>query len=288
MPVRRAVIPAAGLGTRMLPASKVIPKYLIPVVDKPMIQYAVEEAVRAGIRDICIVISPGQESLIEHFEPSLELEAALKEKGKTDLLDQVQAIASLGQVETRVQEEALGLGNAVFLASDFVDGESFAVLLPDEIYDPKENFLAEMISSFEATSESLIGVIEVDPEEINLYGSIAREATDRPDMFRVHDVIEKPEPSEAPSNFAVVGRYVLNPEILGILEELPPGAGGEIQLSDGLQALAKRGRVLGQLVKSRRWDAGRKDTYLEAVVTLAAESDELGPDFRRFLESFRP
>lgn len=288
MPVRKAVIPAAGLGTRFLPASKVVPKNLIPIVDKPMIQYAVEEAVRAGIRSICIVISPGQESVAEHFEPSPELEAALKEKGKTDLLDQVQAVASLAEIETRVQEQPLGLGHAVFVASDFVDGEPFAVLLPDEIYDPKVNFLGDMISSFEETSETAVAVIEVDREEISLYGSIKLESTNRPGVFRVHDVIEKPEPSEAPSNFAVVGRYVLDPEILNILENLPPGAGGEIQLSDGLGTLAKRGKVIARVIKGRRWDAGRKDSYLEAVVTLAAENEELGPGFRRFLRSFRP
>lgn len=284
MPVSRAVIPAAGLGTRFLPASKAVPKILLPVVDRPAIQYVVEEIAGAGITDICIVGSPGGESVVAHFAPAPALEAALEHSGKDDLLKEVWALNDLARITFRVQEEPLGLGHAVSVARDFAAGEPVAVVLPDEIFDPNESFLKKMLATFEEQRKSIIAVFEVGGDEIGLYGAIAP-ASDA-EVIEVESVIEKPEPSAAPSNLAVVGRYVLEPEIFDVLDELEPGALGEIQLTDGLNVLAAKGRILAQRYAGRRWDVGQKHGYLEAVVTLAAEREDLGPAFRAFLSRF--
>lgn len=286
MPVRKAVIPAAGLGTRFLPASKTVPKVLLPVVDRPAIQYAVEEAARAGATDVCIVGSPGGEALAAHFAPDPELEEALERAGKDDLLKEVRALAELAEVSFIVQEEPLGLGHAVLLAREFVGVEPFVVLLPDEIFDPEGDLLKRMLRTFEERSCSVVAVMEVLGDQISLYGSIEPEDP-KAEVTAVRSVVEKPEPGAAPSNLAIVGRYVLGPEMFDALEVLEPGALGEIQLTDALDSEARRGRLLAHQYRGRRWDVGQKSGFLEAVVTLASEREDLGPALRRFLSEFR-
>lgn len=287
MPVRKAIIPAAGLGTRALPASKVVPKVLLPVVDKPAIQYTVEECARAGIGDVCIVVSPNDRLVPEHFARSPELEGALKRSGKDDLLELVRAVSDLARVTAIVQTEPLGLGHAVMTGAEYAGSEPVAVLLPDEIYDPNESFLRGLVESYEEEQTSVIAVTEVPDDQISLYGSI--EVRGEPgELVSVASVVEKPAPSDAPSNLAVIGRYVLHPEAFAALAETGPGAGGEIQLTDALDLLARKGRLRALAYKGRRWDVGRKDGYLEATVSLAAEREDLGPAFRRFLDEFRP
>jgi UTP--glucose-1-phosphate uridylyltransferase len=287
MPVRKAVIPAAGLGTRFLPASKAVPKVLLPVVDKPAVQYAVEEAVRAGITNICIVTSPGGDAVAEYFSPAPVLEKALEASGKWELLEEVRSLTQLADIDYVTQDEPLGLGHAVLVARDYVGDEPFAVALPDEIFDPAGSVLADMVGAFERYSASVIAVAEVPDREISLYGSIDPEPVSE-DVMRVRLVVEKPSPSEAPSNLAVVGRYVLDPEAFEALAGLAPAEDGEIQLTEGLSALAQRGRLFAQLYRGRRWDVGNREGYLRAVVTLAAERADLGPLFRQFLREFRP
>ncbi|MGH2705048.1 MAG: UTP--glucose-1-phosphate uridylyltransferase GalU [Actinomycetota bacterium] len=286
MPVRKAVIPAAGLGTRTLPASKAVPKVLIPVVDRPAIQYAVEEIVRAGISNICIVLSRGQESVGDHFTADPELEAALGAKGREEVLEEVRRLHHLADIFYVRQQEPRGLGHAVWTAREHVGDEPFAVVLPDEIYDPAENILAEMIQTYDEHGSSTIAVKEVPNDQIHLYGAIGPENPDD-ETLRVRTVIEKPEPDQAPSNLASVGRYVLAPDIFEVIAKLEPGAGGEIQLADALDMLAREGRLLARRYDGRRWDVGTKPGFLQATVTLAAERADLGPAFRRFLESFR-
>ena len=257
---------------------------LLPIVDRPVVQYAVEEVIRAGVTDICIVISEGSESIADHFGRIPELEALLQERGKTDLLEEVRALSELANFEYITQEEPLGLGHAVLIARDFIGDEPFMCALPDEIYDPAENILGEMAAAFEKLSHSVITVTEVPKDLIRLYGSIDVEEIG--DLMAVKWVVEKPDPDEAPSNFAIVGRYVLDPEIFPLLAALEPGAGGEIQLTDALDSMAKNGRLSAQLYRGRRWDAGNKDGFLRATVTLASERSDLGPSFRQFLEEF--
>lgn len=287
MPVRKAVIPAAGLGTRFLPATKTVPKELLPIVDRPVIQYAVEELVRAGITNICIVTSYGKEGLADHFSSAAKLEAVLARTGKIELLDSIRQLHEMADIYSVRQNEPLGLGHAVWVARDHVQDEPFVVLLPDEILDPERNFLAEMLQAFDETATSVVAVHEVPHEDIKLYGSIA---PDDPGVavMSVHDVVEKPDPDDAPSDLALTGRYVLDPEVFEILTKLEPGASGEVQLADALGVLARRGQLKAMGYLGRRWDVGTKSGYLEAVVTLAAEHPELGDPFRTFLRSFKP
>lgn len=284
MTISKAVIPAAGFGTRFLPASKAVPKMLLPVVDKPVIQYAVEEIVRAGVNKICIVISKGTESVIDHFRASSELESLLQERGKLDLLKDARALNELAEIDYVQQDEPLGLGHAVLIARDFIRDEPFLCALPDEIYDPAEDVLGDLVRARTDLGHSVITVTEVTSEQIGLYGSI--EIDEVGEVMQVNSVVEKPEPGRAPSNYAIVGRYVLEPEIFDSLDRLTPGAGGEIQLTDSLDELAKKGRLSAKLYRGRRWDAGNKEGYLQAVVSLASERPDLGPAFREFLKEF--
>lgn len=288
MPVRKAVIPAAGFGTRFLPASKAVPKVLLPVVDRPAIQYAVEELVRAGVTDICIVTSRGGDAVIDHFGATPDLELVLRRGGKHNFLDEVLALRELADIYAVRQHEALGLGHAVWTARNHVGGEPFVVVLPDELFDPRANFLGDMVATFDEFGESVLAVQEVPHEQIRYYGSVDAVAeTDGPeDVVKVRSLVEKPDPANAPSDFAAIGRYVLDPEIFEVLEKLEPGAAGEIQLTDGLNVLAERRRLRARIHRGRRWDVGSKPGYLEATVTLAAEREDLGPGFRRFLERF--
>lgn len=298
MTVRKAVIPAAGLGTRFLPASKAIPKEMVTVVDRPGIQYTAEEIVRSGISDICIVISPGKRSLLDHFSPNPQLEAALEAQGKTDLLATVTALNELANVTSVIQEEPLGLGHAVWVARDFTGDEPFVVALPDELFDPAEALIEDLIKTYLEHRKHVVAVLEVPHDQIGLYGAIGAQNTNG-ELIEVDSVIEKPDPASAPSDLAVIGRYVLEPSVFPILEELgrgaagaggaggvagAGGAGGEIQLADALGILAGERRLLARRYSGRRWDVGNLAGYLRAVVDLAAEHPVAGPAFRAHLD----
>jgi len=286
MPVRTAIIPAAGLGTRFLPASKAVPKELVTVVDRPIIQYGVEELVRAGVTNICIITSEGKEGLINHFSSNSRLETALGNAGKHEILVKMQQLNSLAEITSVVQEEPRGLGHAVWVARDVIDDEPFVVLLPDELFDPAVNFLGEMIDTFDILRKSVIAVAEVPHRDVGSYGVIRPDDGDG-EVLRVRTLVEKPRPDSAPSNLAVIGRYVLVPEVMDILGRVEPGAGGEIQLTDALAVLAGRGELYAQVLSGRRWDAGTKQGYLEATAALALEHPELGQGFRNYLETIR-
>jgi UTP--glucose-1-phosphate uridylyltransferase len=285
MPVRKAVIPAAGLGTRFLPASKAVPKELVTVVDRPIIQYTVEELVRAGITNICIVSSPGKEPLTDHFSSNSKLESALSKKGKLHLLEEIRRIQDMADIYSVMQNQPLGLGHAVWVAREHIEDEPFAVLLPDELMDPGANLVGEMVETFDDRGASVVAVTQVPNEEIELYGSIKPDDPSADTMW-VQSVIEKPDPDTAPSDLALIGRYVLEPEVFEVLGKLDPGAGGEIQLTDALNVLAGRGRLVAKRYDGRRWDSGTKEGFLEATVALGVDHPELGPGFHQYLKQF--
>lgn len=282
MAVRKAVIPAAGLGTRFLPATKAQPKVMLPVVDKPAIQYAVEEAVRAGLDDILIITGRNTRAIEDHFDRSVELEANLESKGKHELLKQVQAITDMAQIHYVRQSEAKGLGHAVSLARRHVGDEPFAVLLPDDLMHERAGLLEAMLRAHAEVSRPVIALMEVAPEEISAYGCAAVEPVDG-SLVKVRALVEKPAAEDAPSNLAVIGRYVLTPDIFPALAAVAPGSGGEIQLTDALAALMRDPGVFGWTFTEGRFDTGDKSDYLRAVVELALEREDLGPAFRAFL-----
>jgi UTP--glucose-1-phosphate uridylyltransferase len=275
--VRKAVIPAAGLGTRFLPASKSIPKEMLPIVDRPTIEYVVEEAVRAGIRDVLVVTGRGKGAIEDHFDREPELEAVLEQKGKHDLLKQVQALADLADLHFVRQHEPLGLGHAVSTARQHVGNESFAVLLGDDVMVDESSLLRSMIEIHDREHSSVIALLEVPPEEISSYGSAEVEPLDT-DVFRVKSVVEKPKPADAPSNLAVIGRYVLRPTIFDALDRIEPGAGGELQLTDAIGVLLDEEKVLGRRFTHGRYDAGMKADYLRANLELALDRPDLSAD----------
>lgn len=283
MSVRKAIIPAAGFGTRFLPASKAVPKEMVTLVDRPLIQYGVEELVRAGITDVCIVDSAGKQAMADHFRSNPALEDLLERKGKAKLLTEVRRLNDLARLTFVAQEEALGLGHAVNVAREYAAGDPIAVLLPDEIVDPAEDLLGEMIATFESSGTSVVAVDEVPHEAISAYGAIEPDDA-AADTTAVRSVVEKPDPDSAPSDLALMGRYVLAAEVFDILGSLPPGAGQEIQLTDALGVLAGRGRLLARRYRRRRWDAGTKLGYLQASFSLALDHPELGEEFRRYIE----
>jgi UTP--glucose-1-phosphate uridylyltransferase len=288
--VRKAVIPAAGLGTRFLPASKASPKEMLPVVDKPAIQYVVEEAARAGLDDVLLITGRSKRALEDHFDRNWELEAALEAKGDKDKLALVRDSADIATIFSVRQGEPKGLGHAVLCAADHVGHEPFAVLLGDDLIDERDELLTTMIAVQQRHGGSVIALIEVPPESISLYGCVAVEPTDTDGVVRVTDMVEKPPIDEAPSNYAIIGRYLLAPQVFDVLRETPPGRGGEIQLTDALKVLADRdgdgGGVHGVLFRGRRYDTGDRLDYLRTVVLLASERDDLGPPFRAFLREF--
>ncbi|MDQ0293820.1 UTP--glucose-1-phosphate uridylyltransferase GalU [Streptomyces diastaticus] len=288
--ISKAVVPAAGLGTRFLPATKATPKEMLPVVDKPAIQYVVEEAVAAGLSDVLMVTGRNKRPLEDHFDRNYELEQALSRKGDEARLARVQESSDLATMHYVRQGDPRGLGHAVLCAAPHVGDEPFAVLLGDDLIDPRDPLLARMVEVQEREGGSVIALLEVAPEQIHLYGCAAVEATGEDDVVRVTDLVEKPDPAEAPSNYAIIGRYVLDPAIFGILRETPPGRGGEIQLTDALQKLAEDervgGPVHGVVFKGRRYDTGDRGDYLRAIVRLACEREDLGPDFRAWLRSY--
>ncbi|MEU6111571.1 UTP--glucose-1-phosphate uridylyltransferase GalU [Streptomyces albidoflavus] len=288
--ISKAVVPAAGLGTRFLPATKATPKEMLPVVDKPAIQYVVEEAVAAGLSDVLMVTGRNKRPLEDHFDRNYELEQALSRKGDEARLARVQESSDLATMHYVRQGDPRGLGHAVLCAAPHVGNEPFAVLLGDDLIDPRDPLLARMVDVQEREGGSVIALMEVAPEQIHLYGSAAVETTGEDDVVRVTGLVEKPEPADAPSNYAVIGRYVLDPSIFGILRQTEPGRGGEIQLTDALQKLTEDekvgGPVHGVVFKGRRYDTGDRGDYLRAIVRLACEREDLGPDFRAWLRSY--
>jgi UTP--glucose-1-phosphate uridylyltransferase len=281
--VKKAVIPAAGLGTRFLPATKAQPKEMLPLVDKPAIQYVVEEAVSVGITDILIITARGKRTIEDHFDRSFELEYYLSEGGKTEEADQMRAIADMADVYYVRQGEPLGLGHAVRVAAEHVDDQPFVVMLPDDIMHEKSGILASMLAAHERTGSSVLALKKVIPAEIRLYGCVAYEPAED-SLVRVLDVIEKPAPEDAPSDLGVMGRYVLTPGIFEAIERTPPGRGGEIQLTDAIKILLETEPVYGYTFTHGRYDVGNKLDYLRATFELALERADLGPPLRAFLE----
>ncbi len=281
--VRKAVIPAAGLGTRFLPATKAQPKEMLPLVDKPAIQYVVEEAVQVGLKDVLLVTGRSKRSLEDHFDRSFELEHYLEAAGKLEDLRMVRETADMADIHYVRQGEPLGLGHAVLTARHHVGGEPFAVLLGDDVMDENSTVLADMLGAFERLGRSVLALKPVSPEEISSYGCAQVERIED-GLVRVVDVIEKPDPKDAPSNLAVMGRYVFTPELFEVLERLEPGRGGEIQLTDGIRRLLGRQEVFGYVFEDGRFDIGNKLDWLRATVQLALRRPDLGPPFRAFLE----
>jgi len=291
-PTTKAVIPAAGLGTRFLPATKAVPKELLPVVDKPALQYIVEEAATAGITDVLLVTSRGKSSMVDHFDRRPDLEAQLEAKGDERRLEAIRRPSRLAAIHTSRQDEPKGLGHAVLCAAAHVGDEPFAVMLGDDLIDERDHLLAEMLAVQAERGGIVLGLIEVPIEHIDRYGSVAVEPTDSEDsplfsLVRVTELVEKPAPAEAPSNLAIIGRYVLPPEIFDAIRKTEPGAGGEIQLTDAMAKLAGEGvPVHGVVFRGRRYDTGDRGDYLKAVVQLAWDREDLGPAFREWLVDF--
>lgn len=282
----KAVIPAAGLGTRFLPATKAMPKEMLPVVDKPAIQYVVEEAVSAGIPDILIILGRNKNNISNHFDAVPELESNLTHKGDLDRLERVTESNDLADIHFVRQGEPRGLGHAVLRARGHVGDATFAVLLGDDLIDERDPLLTRMLEENERTGVSVIALMEVDPDHIHMYGAAAVEPTDDPDVVRVTGLVEKPSKEDAPSNYAVIGRYVLTPEVFGILEHTAPGRGGEIQLTDALQELAVGSGVYGVIFRGRRYDTGDRVDYIKAIVQLAVDREDLGGELRPWLKDF--
>lgn len=282
-PVRKAIIPAAGLGTRFLPATKASPKEMLPVVDKPLIQYTVEEAVSSGIQDIIIITGRGKRAIEDHFDRSFELEDNLTGKGKAELLKDIRRISELANFCYVRQPEALGLGHAVLCAQHLVGDEPFAVILGDEVIDAPTPALAQLLQRFDSAYGAVLGVQKVPPSELSHYGIVAARRVSR-GFFQVHDLVEKPAPPEAPSRYAVIGRYVLSPDVFSVLEQTPPGKNREIQLTDALRLLAKKAPIYAAEIQGQRYDAGDKLGFLKATVELALKNPTLGPPFMRYLK----
>lgn len=284
--VRKAVFPAAGLGTRFLPATKAQPKEMLPLVDKPIIQYGVEEALASGCDQIIIVTGRGKSAIEDHFDVSYELEKMLEERGKTELLSIVRHISDMIHVAYVRQKEANGLGHAVFVARELVGNEPFAVLLADDVIDADVPCLKQMIDVYNETKSSVIAIMEVDKKAISSYGAIAgKPVSGNNRIFDIQGLVEKPRAEEAPSNLAVIGRYVLTPRIFEMLAETPLGTGGELQLTDGMRQLLKHEKIYGYRFEGRRHDTGDKLGFLKATVEFALKRDDLGGPFREWLES---
>lgn len=282
MKVTKAIIPAAGLGTRFLPATKAQPKEMLPIVDKPTIQYIVEEAVASGIEDIMIITGRSKRAIEDHFDKSYELENELEKSGKDDLLELVRDISNMVNVHYIRQKEPRGLGHAILCAKTFVGNEPFAVLLGDDIVDAEPPCLSQMIDVFDVYNTSVLGVQHVAKSEVNKYGIVDCEI-DGNKIYRVRDLVEKPAIDKAPSNIAILGRYIITPTIFDILERTAPGAGGEIQLTDALRVLAKEEPMYAYDFTGRRYDVGNRMGFLEATVEFALKRDDLHDEFLSYL-----
>lgn len=282
--IRKAVFPVAGLGTRFLPATKAIPKEMLTLVDKPLIQYGVEEAMASGVEEIIFVNSQGKTAIEDHFDISTELEAELERRGKKELLEQVKAVGRMAHVATVRQKQALGLGHAVLQARNLVGDEPFAVLLPDDIIAAEKPCLSQMIEVYEQYGASVVAVMEVEGDAISRYGAIAVDSSEGR-VYKIKDMVEKPPANEAPSNLAIIGRYILMPEIFDLIEKTGRGAGGEIQITDAMRALLKRQAFYGYIFEGKRYDAGDKLGFLIATVEFGLKHQELGSAFKEYLRS---
>ena len=283
--IRKAVIPAAGFGTRFLPATKAMPKEMLPIVDKPAIQYIVEEILHSGIQEILIISGHAKRAIEDHFDSSPELEQHLMESGKLKELEEIRKISDI-KVHYVRQPYMRGLGDAILCAREFVDGEPFGVILGDDIVytGNGEPALKQLMDRYYETGSTVVGCQVVPEEKVSAYGIIQGEKTENPDMLRVVDMIEKPSIKEAPSRFAALGRYVITPEVFDILEQTKPGKGGEIQLTDALRVMAHNGNVYAYNFTGKRYDTGNKLGYLKATVEFALRRPDLGPQFRAYLE----
>jgi UTP--glucose-1-phosphate uridylyltransferase len=281
--IRKAVFPAAGLGTRFLPATKASPKEMLPLVDKPLIQYAVEEAVNSGIESILIVTGREKNSIENHFDISFELEHILKEKNKTEMFEQVRAISNLARISYTRQQQALGLGHAILQAKDFAENEPFAVLLADDVVDAETPALRQMIDVFEKYNAPVIATMQVEGEAISRFGVIEAEEVE-PNVFKIKDMVEKPKFEDAPSDLAIIGRYILTPDIFPVIEQTEKGAGGEIQITDAMRNLLKTRDFYAVKLDGARHDAGDKLGFLIATVEFALKREDLGAPFRKYLK----
>jgi len=286
--VRKAVFPAAGLGTRFLPATKSQPKEMLPLVDKPLIQYGVEEAIRSGIQNIIIVTGRGKSAIEDHFDVSFELEQLLESRNNTEMLEVVRAISDMINVAYVRQKEALGLGHAVLRAKELVGHEPLAVVLSDDVIACEVPCLRQLLDIYEFYGCSVVALMELPEDKISAYGVVEAEAVahngENDRLFRIHSLVEKPAPSEAPSNLAIIGRYVLTPEIFDSIESIEPGRGGELQLTDALKHLLLARPVYGYRFHGTRYDAGDKLGFLKATVEFALRRADLGGDFREYLK----
>lgn len=279
--IRKAIIPAAGLGTRFLPATKAMPKEMLPIVDKPTIQYIVEEAIASGIEDIIIVTGKGKRAIEDHFDNAIELETNLLEKGKFDILEKVQESANV-EIHYIRQKEPLGLGHAIWCARKFIGDEPFDVLLGDDVVKSEEPCLKQLMNQFEKTFSSVIGVQEVADEDVHRYGVIDPVSRNN-QLMQVTKFVEKPALEEAPSNFAIIGRYILTPEIFRFLDEKKKGKGGEIQLTDAIESLNGIQRVFAYAFEGRRYDVGEQLGFIETIIDFALERDDLSEGIKEFI-----
>jgi UTP--glucose-1-phosphate uridylyltransferase len=288
-PLRRAIFPAAGLGTRFLPATKAQPKEMLPLVDKPIIQYAIEEAATSGLEDIIIITGRGKNAIEDHFDVSFELEKILAERNRPDLVTLVRSVSEMVRISYIRQKEALGLGHAILIARSLANDEPFAVLLGDDILECDPPCIRQMIEIHEEFHSSVIAIMEVPDEEVSRYGVIRGTQAAGHDgrVYELQDMVEKPSRDEAPSNLAIIGRYILTPAVFDCLKETGRGRGGEIQLTDGLRRLLGREKIYGYRFRGRRHDAGDKLGFLKATVEYALKSEELGPSFLEYLRSLK-
>lgn len=284
MKVRKAVIPAAGLGTRFLPATKAIPKEMLPIVDKPTIQYIVEEVIASGIEDVLIVTGRNKGSIEEHFDRAIELENNLEKNNKEDLLEIVRNISKMINIHTVRQKEPLGLGHAIYCARSFVGNEPFAVLLGDDVVDSRKPCLKQMLEVYEELNSTIIGVQPVAWENVNKYGIVSGEKINEK-TYKVNDLMEKPDENIAPTNIAILGRYIITPKIFEILKNTQKGVGGEIQLTDGLKELCNIEEVYAYIFEGRRYDVGDKLGFLEATVEYALKREDLKDSFKKYLRT---
>ena len=284
MQVKKAIIPAAGLGTRFLPATKAQPKEMLPIVDKPTIQYIIEEAIASGIEDIIVVTGRGKRAIEDHFDKSFELEETLEKKNKTKLLEEVQAISAMTNIHYIRQKEANGLGHAIHCARKFIGNEPFAVLLGDDIVQSETPCLKQLIDVFNRYHSSVVGVQQVPDEDVSKYGVVAPKGSEiEPNVIHAQTFVEKPLLKDAPSNYAIMGRYVLRPEIFDILETLPPGAGNEIQLTDAIKVLNKSQAVLAYNFHGKRYDVGDRFGFIKATIDFALQRDDLSEDVADYI-----
>ncbi|MBK7392197.1 MAG: UTP--glucose-1-phosphate uridylyltransferase GalU [Chloracidobacterium sp.] len=282
--IRKAVFPVAGLGTRFLPATKSSPKEMLPLVDKPLIQYAVEEAVASGIESILIITGRDKSAIENHFDISFELEQLLKERGKDEMFAQVRAVSDIAKISYTRQKQALGLGHAIYQAKDFAGNEPFAALLADDIVDSEKPALKQMVEVFEKYNAPVIATMQVDGEAISRFGVIDAEEVE-PGVYKINDMVEKPAYADAPSNLAIIGRYIFTPDIFEAIEQTTPGSGGEIQITDAMRLLLKKRPFYAVKLEGTRHDAGDKLGFLIATVELALKREDLGDAFRNYLKS---